>query len=279
MSGTPVGAVPGRGSLTWRYGADWRAVLTSRAVLMLQVSHPVVGAGVADHSGFLADRWGRLIRTVRSANAFLGFHGEERGRQEAARLRELHKDIKGVDSRGRRYHALNHEAYLWVHATLYHGMVQTQRLFARPLTPSEELRLFGEWRDLALALGIPDHHVPGDPEAFAAYFDRMVAERLEFNDTVKLIIELDRRPLPPPPGWRLPSAAWPAIAAPLAVLMRRSSQAALPPVLRERFELPWSPSRALGFQAFTGVMRVLDLGLPSRLRIAPTAAKAMDSAP
>ncbi len=275
----PAGAIPGRGSLTWRYGADWRAVLTSRAVLMLQVAHPVVGAGVADHSEFLEDRWGRLIRTVKSAHSFLGFNGEESGRLEAARLREMHKGIKGVDSEGRRYHALEPEAYLWVHATLYHGIVQTQRLFAKPLSPSEERRLFAEWRDLALALGVPERYVPADPEAFAVYFDRMVAERLEFNDTVRLIIELDRRPLPPPPDWRLPSAAWLAIAAPLAVLMRRSSQAALPPVLRERFGLPWSSGRALGFQAFTGVMRVLDRGLPARLRTAPTAAKAMESAP
>ena len=82
----PAGAIPGRGSLTWRYGADWRAVLTSRAVLMLQGAHPVVGAGVADHSEFLEDRWGRLIRTVKSAHSFLGFNGEESGRLEAARL-------------------------------------------------------------------------------------------------------------------------------------------------------------------------------------------------
>lgn len=278
MSAT-TGAIPGRGSLTWRYAADWRALLTSRATLMLQVAHPVVGAGVAEHSGFLEDRWGRLVRTVESANAFLGFHGEERGRGEAARLREIHKDIKGVDSSGRRYHALNHEAYLWVHATLYHGIVETQRLFARPLTRDEERGLFEEWRELALALGVPAHHVPETPEAFGVYFDTMVAERLEFNGTVRLIIELDRRPLPPPPGWRLPRAAWLVIAVPLAVLMSRGSHGALPPALRERFELPWSPARALRFEAFGGVMRLLDRGLPPRLRISPAAARAMRTAP
>lgn len=35
-------------------------MFTSRSTLLLQVAHPVVGAGVADHSEFLGDRWGRL---------------------------------------------------------------------------------------------------------------------------------------------------------------------------------------------------------------------------
>ncbi|WP_233617573.1 oxygenase MpaB family protein [Actinomadura sp. WAC 06369] len=193
-----AGAIPGPDSLTWRYAGDWRGALTGRATLLLQVAHPVVGAGVGQHSGFLEDRWGRLARTLESTFDFLGYRGERRGRREAARLREVHKDIKGVDDRGRRYHALNPEAYLWVHATLFHGMVQTQRLFGRGVPAAREEALFGEWRDLALALGITERHLPAGPAAFREYFDAMVEDRLECNDTVRLLIDLDRTPLPPP---------------------------------------------------------------------------------
>lgn len=90
------------------------------------------------------------------------------GRAETDRLREIHKGIKGVDAAGRRYHALNPEAYLWVHATLYHGMVETQCVFGRPLGPVKEAALLGEWRDLAPALGITDRHLPHSPVALRA---------------------------------------------------------------------------------------------------------------
>ncbi|QKG19782.1 oxygenase MpaB family protein [Actinomadura verrucosospora] len=270
-----AGAIPGPGSLIWRYAGDWRGAFGGRAVLLLQVAHPVVGAGVADHSEFLEDRWGRLLRTVESTMNFLGYRGDERGRREAARLREIHKDIKGVDAQGRRYHALNPEAYLWVHATLLHGMIQTQRLFGTPLTPDRERVLHEEWAQLALALGITERHIPESPAAFRDYFDTMVNERLEDNATVRLLIELDRRPLPPPPRWPLPGFAWSGIAGPPTVMLGRMGVGCLPPILRERFGLRWTSGDERRFRLFAQAMRGGDRLLTDRLRYSPVAARAM----
>ncbi|HEU5029899.1 MAG TPA: oxygenase MpaB family protein [Spirillospora sp.] len=272
---TEPGAIPGPGSLIWRYAGDWRSAFSGRAILLLQVAHPVVGAGVAEHSEFLEDRWGRLLRTVESTMNFLGYRGEERGRREAARLREIHKDIKGVDAQGRRYHALNPEAYLWVHATLLHGMIQTQRLFGTPITPDRERVLHGEWARLALALGITERHIPGSPAAFRDYFDTMVNERLEDNATVRLLIELDRKPLPPPPRWPLPDLAWSGVAGPPTVMLGRMGVGCLPPVLRERFGLRWTPADERRFRLFAQAMRAGDRVLVDRLRYSPIAARAM----
>ncbi|MEU8309192.1 oxygenase MpaB family protein [Actinomadura sp. NPDC048955] len=274
----PAGAIPGPSSLTWRYAGDWRGVFTSRSTLLLQVAHPVVGAGVADHSEFLGDRWGRLTRTLESTFDFLGYRGEERGRKEAARLREVHKDIKGVDADGRRYHALNPEAYLWVHATLYHGMLRTRELFGRPAGPVEEATLFREWRDLALALGITGRHLPDGPAAFRAYFDGMVQDRLERNATVELLMRLDREPLPPPPSWPLPKAAWTGIALPPTRLLRATGIAALPPVLRARFGLRWTASDQRRFEVFARGVRLAHTAAPAPLRLSPVAARAVRSA-
>ncbi|GAA3203050.1 oxygenase MpaB family protein [Actinocorallia longicatena] len=251
------GRIPGPGSLTHRYAADWRLGLVSRATLLLQVAHPVVGAGVAEHSDFVNDRWGRLTRTVNSTHAFFGFHGEERGREEAARLREVHKHLKGVDAQGRRYHALDPEAYLWVHATLHHGMSEAQRLLGRPLDRGARLGLFSEWRALALALGITERHLPADPDAFDAYFAKTASEHLEDNPTVRLIIALDEKPYPPPPSWRLPSPVWNVPALPLAAALRLCTAAALTPELRERFGLSWSPARRRRFDLFAAAARRL----------------------
>ena len=274
----PAGAIPGPSSLTWRYAGDWRGVFGSRSTLLLQVAHPVVGAGVADHSDFLNDRWGRLRRTLESTFDFLGYRGEERGRDEAARLREIHKGIKGVDADGRRYHALNPEAYLWVHATLYHGMVETQRVFGRPLGPVKEAALFAEWRDLALALGITERHLPDGPAAFRTYFDGMVEDRLERNETVDLLIRLDRRPLPPPPNWPLPRAAWTGLALPPGRLLRATGIGTLPPVLRDRFGLRWRPSDQRRLDAFARSVRLAGSLTPAALRYSPVAAGAMRKA-
>jgi uncharacterized protein (DUF2236 family) len=270
-----TGAIPGPGSLTWRYAGDWRSALTSRATLLLQVAHPVVGAGVAEHSGFLDDRWGRLLRTIESTFDFLGYRGEERGRREVARLREVHKDIKGVDTQGRRYHALNPDGYLWVHATLFHGMVLTQQLFGRPIPPDRERILYEEWRDLALAFGITERHIPSGPAAFRDYFDSMVEERLEHNDTVQVLLDLDRSPLPPPPFWPLPVFAWSGITAPPSTVLRKVGNGALPPVLRERFGVGWTAADDLVFRRFAQSMRMADRVLIGPMRFTPVASCAM----
>lgn len=150
---------------------------------------------------------------------------------------------------------------------------RTQELFARPLAPREEAALYAEWRELALALGVPGHHVPADPAAFRAYFAAMVADRLEDNATVRLILELDRHPMPPPPTWTRPRVLWLAAAAPTAVVLRRASIAALPPELRTRFGLPFTPVQAARFAAFAHGLKALDRTLPDRLRRFPVRQK------
>jgi uncharacterized protein (DUF2236 family) len=269
-SAAPTAAIPGPGSLTWRYLGDWRLPLISRRVLLLQVAHPVVGAGVADHSDFLQDRWGRLRRTSRSLFAVLGHNGTEAGLAEAMRLRELHKSIKGVDSSGRRYHALNPEAYLWVHATLFEGAVEVQRQLGRPLTDARLQGLYEEWRGLAGVLGITDRHIPASVGDFESYFADMVDNHLECNDTVRLLLRLDRRPFPPPPSWPLPAAIWTGLATPPTDLIRMITAGTLPPVLRERFGLPWTSADERRLRRLAAVIRTIDRTLPDRFRTFPT---------
>ena len=43
---------------------DVRLYLGAGYALLMQVSHPTVGAGVRDHSTFAEDPWGRLLRTM-----------------------------------------------------------------------------------------------------------------------------------------------------------------------------------------------------------------------
>mgnify|MGYP006138928289 CR=1 FL=1 len=66
-----------------------------------------------------------------------------------------------------------------------------------------------------------DDAAEDDPDAFRAYFDDMVENRLEDNATVQLLIELDRRPLPPPPN---PTPHWPTRFAASCTCGRRPSR-------------------------------------------------------
>ena len=54
----------GPGSLTWRVNREGVLLLGGGAALVLQVAHPLVAAGVEEHSNYREDPWGRLYRTL-----------------------------------------------------------------------------------------------------------------------------------------------------------------------------------------------------------------------
>ncbi|MGW0178002.1 oxygenase MpaB family protein [Nocardia sp. NPDC003345] len=263
-------------SLSRRRGVDWKTALASRAVLLLQVAHPVVGAGVADHSEFLSDRWSRIRSTAASARRFSGLEGPRAAIDEGERLRRVHRDIRGVDALGRRYHALNADAYLWVAATGYWASAVTRRVHGQVFDAVTEDALYAEWTDQARVLRIPDRVIPADRAAFGTYFDHTVATVLERNSTTDLLLELDRHPMPPHPDFTLPTWAWNLPAVPLAALLRLTTAGYLPPILRPRLGIEWSHERAHRFDRVVAAVALLDRVLPERARhpmARPTAAE------
>ena len=133
---------PGPDSLSWRYAGDIRAALLLPRAALLEAMHPVVGAGLSEFSTFMADPWGRGARTRESM--ITSTYGGPAAIAETARIRALHRDFKGVDEQGRRYTALDPEAYAWVWATVYQAVADSRLHFARPLTAEAQARLFGE---------------------------------------------------------------------------------------------------------------------------------------
>lgn len=256
----------GPGSATWRWGVDWRTVLSSRSILLLEVAHPIVGAGVIDHSEFLQDRWARISRTFASVRKTTGFHGPDAAVAEGQRLRDLHRRISGVDSQGRKYHALDADAYLWVHATAYSGPADVRRVFGGTLGDDREETLFREWQDLARVLRIPDRVIPGTRGEFWDYYDRTVAARLERNAATDLILALDAKPMPPPPNLLVPEVMWNGAAIPAAALLRLTTAGLLPETLRDRLGIDWSADRAKRFARVVTSVRTLDRVLPDRIR-------------
>jgi uncharacterized protein (DUF2236 family) len=264
----------GPDSAVWRNALDWRLLLGSGRALLLQVAHPTVGAGVAQYSNFRAEPWDRLRRTVKSL--MIQSYGGDAAAVEAARLRELHKDIKGIDHHGERYHALDPEAYWWVHATLFEGTVELHATFGKPMPAAEQRQLYDEWRELGVMLGIKEHRMPADLTGFWAYFHGMVENRLEDNKSVRdVLASLGERKPVRPPWWPLPGVVWRRLAGPAgATILTTATVGTLPPVLRKRVDLQWTERDARRLRLLQTVVRVGMPLVPAKLRYHPLALRA-----
>jgi uncharacterized protein (DUF2236 family) len=256
----------GPGSVVWTYASDARSLITGAgAALLLQVAHPTVAAGVREHSDFERDPWGRLWRTLDFVNLFV-YGGPEAAARTGRLLREMHRRIKGVDPDGRRYHALEPEAYAWVHATLAEAIVGSHRHFGRTLRRDQVERFYTEWRALGRLLGVRDRDLPEDWSGFRVYVDRMVDERLEDNDVVQAVIRTLRSPAPPPYIEGLPPAVWRVLRRPAARASELATIALLPPRLRTRVGLRLGRREARELRAFAALSRAATPLMPESLR-------------
>ncbi|MHC0431473.1 oxygenase MpaB family protein [Streptomyces sp. O3] len=268
-------APPPPGGLLWDRAGDIRVLLTLPAAFVLQVAHPAVGAGVDAHSAFRADPWGRGERSLRSLQLWV--YGGEAAAAEGRRLRALHRTVRGVDSRGRRYHALGPAPYAWVHATGFPVARHAYGYLYRPLrtAAADERQLYAEWLRVGRILGIRDRDLPQTVEEFWPYYRRTLADELEATPVVRELLAVDR-PVPPPDRgpWalRLPlRALWPLLWPALARLRRFLAVGLLPPDAREVIGLAWTDRQERRLRRFGRVVRTLVPLLPERLRYLPLA--------
>jgi uncharacterized protein (DUF2236 family) len=256
---------PTPSSIAWRRAGDARVMVMAGYALLLQVAHPTVGAGVTEHSSFRSDPWGRLLRTLDYTNIMV-YGGPEAAAAMGRRLRSFHRPIRGVRPDGRRYHALEPEAYAWVHATLADAIVTGHARFGRPLDVGQRKRFWREWRDLGRLLGVRERDLPADWTAFRAYLDDIVAGRLEHTAAVDDVLDALANPAAPP----LPVAArpaWTLAAVPLTHVMGLVTVGMLPAVLRERFGLRSSKAQQLELRLLGHAMRATTPMLPGAVRV------------
>ncbi|WP_425827207.1 oxygenase MpaB family protein [Streptomyces fractus] len=267
---------PPPGGILWDTAGDIRALLALPAAFVLQVAHPAVGAGVDDHSVFRTDPWGRGERSLTSV--MLWVYGGEAAAEEGRRLRRLHRDIRGTDPHGRRYHALTPTYYAWVHATGYPVSRYARRYFATPFTPEEDERFYAEWLMVGRVLGIHDRDMPQTTEEFWPYYRKMLKEEIGRNPVVDELTAAHRAlPPPPAPAWVRP--LWPLLRPALTRTMRFLSIGLLPPEARDAIGLPWTPKQERRLRRFAALVRRLAPKLPERFRFLPLARQARASRP
>ncbi len=259
-----AGLVPRPGSAVWHYAGDARLLSTAGYALLLQVSHPTVGAGVSEHSDFKDDPWGRLFRTLDYTYS-LTYGGPRLAAEIGGRVFELHKRIRGVKPDGERYHALEPEAYAWVHATLAESIVTGNRRFGLRMRLGDRERFWSEWRELGRLVGVRTGELPETWSGFRTYFERMVSERLEDTEAVHDVLHTLSRPARPPHPL-LGDAAWRVARLPMARMMSLATLGLLPARLRERFGVRWTRAQELELRALGAASRSATPLLPEWLR-------------
>lgn len=208
-SPTPLGP----DSLTWRYFGDWRGMLQGLWAGSMQNMHPGLGAGVEQHSRFFEERWERLLRSLYPIGGVV-FDGD-RAQATAEEVRDYHRDIKGIDAKGRRYHALDPETFYWAHATFFMGTILTAEHFMGGVTEDQKRQLFAEHIQWYRLYGMSMRPVPETWEDFQAYWDHMCRNVLEDNKATRDVLDLSGLGRPPFMTW-IPERLWRIARVPIA---------------------------------------------------------------
>ncbi len=253
-----------RGGITWERGADIRTFAAAGTALLLQVAHPTVGAGVAEFSTFRSDPWGRLFRTLDFTTVLI-FGGPDAAAEMGARIRGFHKVIKGTTPDGTPYHALEPEAYAWVHLTLCEGIIRAHERFGRPMSRDQQAQLWAEWRPLGRFLGIRWRDMPETYEGYRAFVDEMVDERLERNAAVDEVYAA-LTSAPPSPSKVIGDRAWQVVNRPGMRFAGLATVGLMPQELRERLDLQLTRPQQLELRALGAAARGATPLLPRALR-------------
>ncbi|MFJ7157357.1 oxygenase MpaB family protein [Streptomyces sp. NPDC101118] len=245
--------------------AERRIGLVAWRLLVLQIAHPAVAAGMGRYSTYRAHPWRRIEHTMDSGSR-LFFAGPEERALEIARLERTHRRIHGTDGAGRAYSAEEPEVRAWVMVTLYEAMTAMHELAGAPLGAAEQNLLYGQFREVCKDLRIPGEVLPPTAADVPAYVERTVREVLEHGEEVQYLLHEMLREAPAPRRLGLLGPAWPLLRAITARALTALTVADLPPAWHERFgtrrprtaaALSWTLHRGL---------RVVMTRLPDHLR-------------
>lgn len=261
------GTLFGPTSVSWRVHADPVFPVAGVRALILQALHPTAVAGVAQHTGFRDDFWGRLERTGLYVST-LTYGPANEARKLAARIRGIHRRLSAVDpDTGHEFPLDRPDLLLWVHCCEIESFLTTVRRAGNPLSDSDADRYVAEQVVSAELIGLPASQVPASVAELDAYFDA-VRPRLRLTDTARDGIRT--LTIPPMKAWvQLLTPARPAW-----TVLAGAALATLPRWARRMYRLPGLPTTDFAATAGLRALRVAALALPEKISGPPETRRA-----
>jgi uncharacterized protein (DUF2236 family) len=219
--------------------------------VLLQAAHPLVAAGVVEHSDYRKDLWHRLRRTLQAL--YLIAYGSRAEADRAGEVvRAVHEHVRGRTAMslgrypaGTEYAASDPQLMLWVHATLVECSLAAYQRFVARLSPDEQERYHREMRVVARIFGVPGAVLPRSLREFREYFEAQIAgDAIVVTEPARAVAEVILAPSLPMPMQVLAPAH------------RLASAGLLPARLRREYGLRWTPLHERALPLAAAAMRL-----------------------
>jgi uncharacterized protein (DUF2236 family) len=238
----------------------------------MQLAHPLVAAGVAEHSLFVSRpgaRGARMRATVEAMIA-LTFGTQQEVERTARIINSIHDRVQGrlsegagVYASGTRYSAHDPELLTWVQVTLLDVLPRAYELAVGPLTPEEGDRYCEEAWVIGPLLGFPEEMLPRSRRELDDYMgDMLRSGRLVVTPAARMVARQMFRPFLGRVGSPF---YWP---------MRLWTLGLLPPAFRRAYGFPWDASHERALWVSSVALRAVVPALPGALRAWPAARRA-----
>lgn len=221
-----------------------RAVNGERVVLLgwpcailMQLAHPLIAAGVQDHSTFRVDALAPVRRLHATVRAMLGLTFGTASEQDEVlqHIRGIHVRVHGRIRQtvgpwpaGTPYSAEDPDLVLWVHATMLHTTMLVYERTVRPLTVAERDAYCRESAPIAVGLGAAADRVPLSHDRLAALVEQQLSLTLAVGPDARTVADA------------LLHSLTIRMTGPGGPMLRRLTTLWLPPALRDGYALPWT---------------------------------------
>jgi uncharacterized protein (DUF2236 family) len=253
-----------RYSMYWRVNREGLIALAGPRALLLELAHPAVAAGIAQHSNYRTDPLGRLYRTMKTMTA-LSFGNVEEQSRALKHFHRCHARVRGNltdplpdDTAGEAtFDARDPQLQFWVLATLIDSVLRAYARFVTPLTYADRCSYYDDCTRLAQLLGIPADAIPRTYTAFNLYLGAMLE-----GSALRVT----------PPAREIVAALFaPTLRGRATRLFSFPGIGMLPPRLRAAYGLAWTDADTKKLEQLGALTRRLRPHLPGALALFPRA--------
>ena len=237
----------GPGTVSWRVFSHASYGASGVAAVLMQALHPIAMAAVDQQSAFRTDAWRRAHLTADYVFT-ITFSSRQVAEAAAARVRQIHRHICGVDpATGRVHRADDPDLLLWVHAVHTEYALRGYEVFVKRLAAEDRDRFVAEQVAAAELVGLDPATVPASGAALSAYIAGV--EGLALTEPARHFARMlmkARMPLTMRPFWALHVAA---------------AASLLPEDVRRAYRLPrWLPRGRFGRAAMAASLSAINYG-------------------